>query len=93
MEAAHIKVGYAAQSALLLQKLNLNSLDEAERRRAVDQVKSSIDEAAEVGADRVAYLSGRDPGDAQRPAALDALHPIHARALRLRARPWRRADL
>ena len=73
IEAAHIKVGYGAQSAILLRKLNLNSLDEAERRTAVDQLKMCVDEAAEVGARRVAFLSGRDAGDAGRPKALEAL--------------------
>lgn len=73
IEAAHMKVGYAAQSAVLLQKLNLNSLDEAERRTAVAELKKCVDEAAEIGAKRVAYLSGKDPGDADRPAAFDAL--------------------
>jgi len=73
IEAAHMKVGYAAQSAILLQKLNLNSLDEAERQHAVSELKKCIDEAAELGAQRVAYLSGKDPGDAERPAALEAL--------------------
>jgi sugar phosphate isomerase/epimerase len=73
IQAAHIKVGFGAQSSLLLQKLNVNSLDEAERRRAVDQLKKGIDEAAELGAQRLAFLSGRDPGDADRPKALDVL--------------------
>jgi sugar phosphate isomerase/epimerase len=73
VDAAHIKVGYAGQSALLVQQLNLNSLDDAERGRAVAQVKCSIEEAAELGSERVAFLSGKDPGDADRPAALEAL--------------------
>lgn len=73
VETAHIQVGHGGQSALLLQKLNLNSLDESERQRAVEQVFRSIDEAAEMGARRVAVLSGVDPGDAERPRALDAL--------------------
>ena len=73
LEAAHIKVGFGAQSALLLQKLDLNSSDEAERMKAVGQLKASVDEASEVGAQRVAFLSGKDPGDANRPAALDSL--------------------
>lgn len=73
VETAHIKVGHGAQSALLLQKLNLNSLDEVERRQAVDQLCHSIDEAAEMGAQRVGFLSGVDPGDADRPLAWDAL--------------------
>jgi sugar phosphate isomerase/epimerase len=73
LEAAHIKVGHGAQSALLAQKLNLNSLDQEERGRAVTQLKRNVDEAAALGAARVAFLSGRDPGDADRPAALEAL--------------------
>jgi sugar phosphate isomerase/epimerase len=73
VESAHLKVGHGGQSALLLQKLNLNSLDEGERQKAVAQVYRSIDEAAELGAQRVAVLSGPDPGDADRPRAFDAL--------------------
>ncbi len=34
LEVAHIGVRYAAQTALTLQKLNINSLDEAQRMRA-----------------------------------------------------------
>jgi sugar phosphate isomerase/epimerase len=55
-------VGYGAQPCLLSQKLNLNHFDAAERKKAVDQVKACIDEAAEVGAEAVAVLSGADPG-------------------------------
>jgi len=73
VDTAHIQVGHGAQSALLLQKLNLNSLDDAERMKAVKQLQSSVDEAAEMGARRVAFLSGVDPGDAERPRALEAL--------------------
>jgi len=73
LETSHIKVGYGAQPSLLTQNLNLNSLDETERRKAIDQLKSNIDEAAEMGAQRMAFLSGKNPGDADRPAALEAL--------------------
>jgi sugar phosphate isomerase/epimerase len=73
VDTAHIQVGHGGQTALLLQKLNINSLDEAERMKAVEQVYRSIDEAAEMGAKRVAVLSGVDPGDADRPKALEAL--------------------
>jgi len=73
VDTAHIQVGHGAQSALLLQKLNLNSLDDAERMKAVKQLQSSVDEAAEMGAQRVAFLSGVDPGDAERPRALEVL--------------------
>jgi sugar phosphate isomerase/epimerase len=73
LDHTHIKVVYGAQPAILLQKLNLNSLDEDERKLAVRQLKVRVDEAAEMDAKRVAFLSGRDPGDADRPAALAAL--------------------
>ncbi len=72
-DCAHLQIGHAAQSALLIQKLNLNSLDEAARMCAVEQLYRSIDEAAEMGARRIAFLSGADPGDADRPRALEAL--------------------
>jgi sugar phosphate isomerase/epimerase len=62
LAASHLTVGYGAQPCLLSQKLNLNHFDAAERKKAVDQVKACIDEAAEVGADAVAVLSGADPG-------------------------------
>lgn len=73
LDGSHIKVGYGGQPCLLTQGLNLNSLDDAERQKAVDQLKACVDEAAEMGAERVGFLSGKDPGDADRPAALDAL--------------------
>jgi sugar phosphate isomerase/epimerase len=73
LETCRVKVGYGAQPSLLTQRLDLNSLDAAERQRAVDQLKENIDEAAEMGAQRMAFLSGRDPGDADREAALDVL--------------------
>jgi sugar phosphate isomerase/epimerase len=62
LAASHLTVGYGAQPCLLSQKLNLNHFDAAERKKAVGQVKACIDEAAEVGAEAVAVLSGADPG-------------------------------
>jgi sugar phosphate isomerase/epimerase len=62
LATSHLTVGYGAQPCLLSQKLNLNHFDVAERKQAVDQVKACIAEAAEVGADAVAVLSGADPG-------------------------------
>lgn len=73
IETAHIQVCHVAGSALLLQKLNLNSLEEAERMKAVEQFFHNVDEAAEVGAKRVGFVSGTDPGDTERPRALEAL--------------------
>ncbi len=73
IEASHIQVGYGAQPAVLMGKLNPNSLDEGERAKAVAELKARIDEAAEIGARRMAFLSGKDPGEADRRRAVDAL--------------------
>jgi len=64
--------GLINESRLLSMKPSAYLINTA-RKKAVDQLKASIDEASEVGAQRVAFLSGKDPGDANRPAALDAL--------------------
>ena len=60
-DAADLKAGFGAETALLLRKLNLNSLDEAEETAAVEQIHRCIDEAAEIGAARLAFLSGPRP--------------------------------
>ena len=73
LETSQIKVGYGAQPAVLMGKLNPNSLDESERQHAVDELKPRIDEAAEIGARRMALLSGKDPGEEDRRAAVSAL--------------------
>jgi sugar phosphate isomerase/epimerase len=73
LEVAGVGVAFGAQPTLLTQKLDLNSADPEMRARAVAQLKEDIDEAAEMGIDRLATLSGSDPGDAGRPAAIDRL--------------------
>jgi sugar phosphate isomerase/epimerase len=62
LAASQLTVGYGAQPCLLSQKLNLNHFELAERRKAIEQVKANVVEAAEVGAGAVAVLSGPDPG-------------------------------
>jgi sugar phosphate isomerase/epimerase len=73
LETSHLKVAFGGQPTLLMQGLDLNSLDEDKRRAAVEQMKANVDEATALGAKRVGFLSGKDPGDADRPAALEAL--------------------
>jgi sugar phosphate isomerase/epimerase len=68
-----LKIGFGAQPALLSTGLSLNDLDENGRQKAVDTIQACIDEAQEMGCARVAFLTGRDPGDSDRPRALDAL--------------------
>lgn len=66
-------VGFGCQPIELANKLDPNSLDEATRRTAIDKIKEGIDMAADVGATRVAMLSGPHPGPEKRAAATDAL--------------------
>jgi len=68
-----LQVGFGCQPIELANKLDINSLDEATRRAGIEKVKGGIDVAADVGASRVAVLSGPDPGVERRAAATDAL--------------------
>ena len=73
LEVSHLTVAYGAQPRLLIKKLDLNSLDEAERRKAVNEVKAGVDEAYEIEAKGLAFLSGKDPGVDERKQALKLL--------------------
>jgi len=73
LDSAGVEVKYGAQPRLLSQKLDLNSTDEAHRQRAVAEIKSAVDEAAELGISDVGFLSGSDVPMAERDAALDRL--------------------
>jgi len=64
LRESHLSVGFGAQSALLVTKSNLNALDEKDRRKAVTIVQGCIDQAIQLGARRVAVLSGPYPGAA-----------------------------
>jgi len=59
LDASHMKIGYGAQPRLLTTGLNINSLDEDGRQKAVETLKEGIDEAYEMGAAGFAFLSGR----------------------------------
>ncbi len=69
LEISHLTVAYGAQPRLLINNLNLNSFDEAERKEAVNEVKAGVDEAYEIGAKALAFLSGKDPGGEEREQA------------------------
>jgi len=58
---------------LLSRKLSLNDLDADGRTAAIERINEGIDQAAEMGCARLAVLAGPDPGDADRPQALDLL--------------------
>ena len=73
LEVSHLTVAYGAQPRLLVKKLDLNSLDEAERREAINEVKDAVDEAYEIEAKGLAFLSGKDPGGDERKQAIKLL--------------------
>ncbi len=62
LESSHVVSAYGAQPVLLSNKLNLNSLIEEDRKKAIDEVKKCIEEAAYLGTKGVAVLSGPHPG-------------------------------
>jgi sugar phosphate isomerase/epimerase len=66
LEQSHLEVCYAAQPAMFSQKLNINALDPEARRRALNQMKNCIREAAQLGARWVRVFSGKDPGPERR---------------------------
>jgi len=69
LEVSHLAVAYGAQPRLLIGNLNLNSFDEEEKKKAVEEAKAGVDEAYELGAKSLAFLSGKDPGEGQRDQA------------------------
>ena len=62
LKSSHMVAAYGAQPVLLSKKLDLNSLNESDRRIAIDEIKKCIDEAAYLGVKGVAVLSGPHPG-------------------------------
>ena len=59
IETSGVSVGYGAQPRLLTTGYNLNSLDEGNRRAAIDTIKEAIDEAYEFKAEGLGFLSGK----------------------------------
>jgi sugar phosphate isomerase/epimerase len=62
LEASHVTTSFAMHPVILGNKLNLNALVEAERQKAVAEVKKGIEEAAYMGATGLSVLSGPHPG-------------------------------
>jgi sugar phosphate isomerase/epimerase len=58
LESSHMTVAYGGQPRLLTNGLNINSLDEDARLKALNNLKEGIDEAYEIGAASFAFLSG-----------------------------------
>ncbi len=69
LKMSHLTVAYGAQPRLLVDNLDPNSFDEEERRRAIREVKAGVDEAYEMEANTLSFLSGKDPGEEKREEA------------------------
>ncbi|MCB2185052.1 MAG: sugar phosphate isomerase/epimerase [Deltaproteobacteria bacterium] len=70
---AKLALGFGAHPPILGGRLNLNSLDQGERRAAVNRLKELLEEAIYLEAESFVVLSGKDPGEADREAAVEAL--------------------
>jgi sugar phosphate isomerase/epimerase len=66
LEQAHMRVVFGAQPILLLGKLNLNSPDEGERKKAIEAIKGGVDQAYDLNAERLGLLSGPAPEESKR---------------------------
>ncbi len=73
LASSKMTVTYGSQPVQLVNKLNLNSFDASERRQALEVCKACVEEAYEMGAIGVAFLSGADPGPDRRKEATDLL--------------------
>jgi sugar phosphate isomerase/epimerase len=71
--ASKVTVAYGAQPVQLVNKLDLNCFDAEERARVVGICKCCVDEAYELGAVGIGFLSGPDPGEAKKAGAMDLL--------------------
>jgi len=59
LDQSGLMVCYAAQPAVLMGQLNINSTNEAKRREAVEALATELDFCQEMGSGRLAFLSGR----------------------------------
>ncbi|WP_342048056.1 sugar phosphate isomerase/epimerase family protein [Bacillus sp. OTU530] len=73
LESSGVIVGFSGHPALIGNQADLNSMDQEERKRAVDLLKGAVDEAYQFGAKNLAFLSGKDPGPEDRERAIGYL--------------------
>jgi sugar phosphate isomerase/epimerase len=71
-DMAHVDLGFGAQPGILMNKLNTAALDEDARKAAVNEIKSSVDQAYEHGCKLLAMIDGLESwqGEANRERAL-----------------------
>ncbi|KPV63582.1 MAG: Xylose isomerase-like TIM barrel [Candidatus Bathyarchaeota archaeon BA1] len=73
LDAAHLDVIFCGGPPILMQGINLNSMDLAVRNKAVDDVKRLVDEAYDMNAKILVVCSGPDPAREERDQAKDHL--------------------
>ncbi len=73
LASGKLTVAYGGQPVLMTNKLNLNSFDAGERQKALDRCKAAVDEAYELSAVGIGFLSGADPGPEKRGEATELL--------------------
>ncbi|HLJ94402.1 MAG TPA: TIM barrel protein [Gemmataceae bacterium] len=66
-------VTFACQPLQLLHGHDLNAADKSQRKAAIEAVLGCFEQAQQLGASRIAVMSGRNVAAAERPAALDCL--------------------
>lgn len=59
LDESHLTVTYGAQPRFLTTGLNINDLNEEGRQKALATLKEGVDEAYEMGAQGLAFLSGK----------------------------------
>ena len=59
LESACIEAYFGAQPVLLGENLNLNDEDQSVREKSIEMIKKCIDQAYEIGAKGLSFLSGR----------------------------------
>lgn len=69
LETSHMTVCYANQPRMFSNKMNINHFDATERRKAIDMMKSGIDEAFDLGATAIRVFSGKFPGEEKKEEA------------------------
>lgn len=69
---SHISAAIGAQPRLLAGKLNPNAIEEAEREKAEKVLLDAVDEASDIGAEGLSFLSGRYTRETKE-ACFDAL--------------------
>lgn len=73
LRTTEMDIAYATQPRSITEGLDINALDESERRSSVESVESEIDTASHLGASRLRLISGKDPGDERREEAKSQL--------------------